>query len=352
MFVSPASTSLFATSWTDPASGRSLVYTPFGVMSAPTTFEREPISDVIAGAVVDSGASLVDAIRSALSVAPGAGAIGTLPARSEAIGQPPAPQDVAPPRAPLTPPAHPVAAIPAPVVAAPAVERSASPVPVVTSTARALAGFASATGSAIAKVAGTGAAGAKRVGSELWAGVRSPRAVHVTQVQSKYNTRPAAGNKDCGPASVVMALGLLDVKIPGVHARMTPQQRINHVRRLAGNEINTDATSNHDLARALEAAGAQTSELTDAAAIRSAVLAGKPVILNGNPRHPGAYGFRFSASQMLPFDGAHWIVVSGYDTATKQFIINDPLSRIGAVKVSARQLEAYRGGSLGIEVSH
>jgi hypothetical protein len=54
---------------------------------------------------------------------------------------------------------------------------------------------------------------------------------------------------------------------------------------------------------------------------------------------------------MTPYDGAHWIVVSGYDKATHKYIINDPLSKIGAVKVSKAQLEAYRGGSMGIEVS-
>jgi hypothetical protein len=53
---------------------------------------------------------------------------------------------------------------------------------------------------------------------------------------------------------------------------------------------------------------------------------------------------------MAPYNGAHWIVVSGLDEKSGKFIINDPLSKIGPVKVTAAQLEAYRGGSLGIEV--
>jgi hypothetical protein len=217
----------------------------------------------------------------------------------------------------------------------------------------ALSGFAAATGRAVetvANVAGAGISKARRVGTELWAGVRSPRSVHVTQVPSKYNPNPAAGNRDCGPASVVMTLKLLGKSIPGAAANAAPQKLINRVRQLAGNVANTASTTNHELGRALQSAGTRTREIADALSVRQAVLAGHPVILNGNPRNPGAYGTRFSASQMTPYNGAHWIVVSGFDEKTKQFIINDPLSKVGPVKVSPAQLEAYRAGSLGIEV--
>jgi hypothetical protein len=217
----------------------------------------------------------------------------------------------------------------------------------------ALAGFAAATGravEAVANVAGAGISKARKVGTELWAGVRSPRSIHITQVPSKYNPNPAAGNRDCGPASVAMTLKLLGKAIPGVAAGSAPQKLINRVRQLSGNASNLVSTTNHELEKALTAAGTKTREIADALSVRQAVLAGHPVILNGNPRNPGAYGTRFSASQMSPYNGAHWIVVSGFDEKTKQFIINDPLSKVGPVKVSAAQLEAYRGGSLGIEV--
>ena len=54
---------------------------------------------------------------------------------------------------------------------------------------------------------------------------------------------------------------------------------------------------------------------------------------------------------MTPYDGAHWIVVSGFDSKSGKYIINDPLSKVGPVKVTPAQLEAYRGGSIGIEVT-
>jgi hypothetical protein len=122
------------------------------------------------------------------------------------------------------------------------------------------------------------------------------------------------------------------------------------VRRLTGNAANTLSTTNTQLERALTAAGTKVKEIADAASVRQSVLAGNPVILNGNPRNAGAYGPSFNANQMTPYNGAHWIVVSGFDEASGKFIINDPLSKIGPVKVTPAQLEAYRGGSMGIEV--
>lgn len=218
----------------------------------------------------------------------------------------------------------------------------------------AIAGFASATGAVVgtvADVAGAGISRARQVGSELWAGIRSPKSSHVTQVPSKFNQRPAPGNKDCGPTSVVIALKMLGKPVPGTSSKTSPQGLIDRVRDLAGTPDNTLSTDNLQLARALHAAGTKTEELRDFASIKSAIAAGQPVILNGNPRHAGAYGPRFSAAEMTPYDGAHWIVVTGMDEATGQFIVNDPLSKIGPVKVSPTQLEAYRGGSLGIAVS-
>src|SRR5262249_20682461 len=163
------------------------------------------------------------------------------------------------------------------------------------------------------------------------------RTIHVTQVHSKYNTDPAAGNRDCGPASVVMALGLLGKKIPGIvgHA---PQRSIQRIRQLAGVASESMSTTNLDLEKALSKAGVATDEVDSIQAVHDAIVAGHPVILNGNPRNPGAYGPKFSASQMVPYNGAHWICVSGVDENTGQYIINDPLSKIGPVKVSPAQL--------------
>lgn len=299
-------------------------------VAAPTTWAPQPAVD--AGAIGSSG-TMLDAIANAM--------IGIAPPAAQAAE---ARQQLAMQAA--------VATQSAPA-AGPSLEVPGDPT-LVSSVGGALAGFASATGRAVnaaADVAGAGVSKARQAGTELWAGIRNPRQVHVSQVPSKYNAAPAAGNRDCGPASVVMTLKLLGKSIPGAAANAAPQRLINRVRQLAGNAANTVSTTNHELGRALQAAGTKTREIADALSIRRAVMAGKPVILNGNPRHPGSYGRSFSSKQMTPYDGAHWIVVSGYDSKAGKFIINDPLSKVGPVKVSPAQLEAYRGGSLGIEVT-
>lgn len=318
--------------------------------AVPTAWAAHPSQQQAAMPAPGSmSASLVDAITTTM--------LGMSPAAAAAPGRMTSPGDaalaqqlvqqqlaydaVAPPPAP--------APVPDSAAAPPA---GADPT-LVGSVSTALAGFAGATGRAVSAatgVAGAGVSRARRAGSELWAGVRSPRAIHVSQVPSKYNQAPAAGNRDCGPASVVMTLRLLGRSIPGAAAGATPQRLIDRVRQLAGNAANSASTTNHELARALRAAGTKTREITDAASVRQSVLAGRPVILNGNPRNAGAYGRSFRPSQMTPYDGAHWIVVSGFDAKAGTFIINDPLSKVGPVKVTPAQLEAYRGGSMGIEV--
>lgn len=187
---------------------------------------------------------------------------------------------------------------------------------------------------------------------EAWAGKTDPRNVHVTQIPSRFNRTPTAGNKDCGPASVVMALKLVGLKLPGVTGSASAQGQINRARQLAGAGPSTQSTTNHELARVLERSGAVSHEVTSKDEVHNAVLAGQPVILNGNARNAGAYGPSFKPSQLVPFDGAHWIVVSGFDTKSGTYLINDPLSKVGVLKVTPAQLEAYMGGSLGIVVGN
>lgn len=336
-----------------PAAAVPTAYVSQPVVVAPAAADVATIRDAVVSSMAATAPASMPQQQLAMTVpAPIAmAAAATAPLAQLQVASPPTQAGV---------PAAGAAAAPAPTVS-PAVAAIATPVgdpTLVSSVAGAVAGFASATGrvvsgaaDSVATAAGAGVSKARQVGSELWAGIRSPRAVHVTQVPSKFNPSPAAGNRDCGPASVVMALRLLGKKIPGIATNAAPQKLINRIRQLAGNSSNTMSTTNHELERALSAAGTATREIADAASIKAAVLAGKPVILNGNPRHPGAYGFSFSAKQMTPYDGAHWIVVSGFDKASGKFIINDPLSKAGAVKVTPKQLEAYRGGSLGIEVT-
>ncbi|MCZ4495921.1 MAG: Bacterial domain protein [Thermoleophilia bacterium] len=327
------------TSWMDPA----IVSPVTGPMTSPaaaTTTTWVPQEQGRIG----TPPSMLDAIANTL-LAPSADSV----AATQLLGMSPS-VPALPVAAPVVP-VVPVAAVAAPETTTTTVEAPPVAAAPPASVGTVLAGIASAAGTAVAEAVGAGTSRAKRVGSELWAGVSNPRSVHVSQVASKYNTAPAAGNKDCGPTSVVMALRLIGTPIPGATTGATPQRLINRIRQLSGNADNTAATTNFELERAITSAGAKAKELTGYSEIKASILAGKPVILNGNPGNAGAYGSKFSAAQMTPYDGAHWIVVSGFDEKLNKFIINDPLSKVGPVKVSPTQLEAYRAGSMGIEVS-
>lgn len=336
------------TMWNDPvhAAAPQATYasTPTIASPAATSATAWLPQEVSVPTTSTGDASLMDAIAGAI--------VGAAPAAPAPISS------LTPGAAPATTVAP--SALAAGAAAAPSANPLANPLatPAAAAVGSAVAGFAAATGRAVTSavgtavgVAGAGISGARKVGTELWAGVRNPRAIHVSQVPSKYNPAPAANNRDCGPTSVVMALRLLGRKIPGVTEKAAPQKMIDQVRKLSGNVQNTASTTNHELERALTAAGTKVRELSDFASIRESVFAGKPIILNGNPRAAGSYGPKFTAAQMTPYNGAHWIVVSGYDSKRDEFIINDPLSKVGPVKVTPAQLEAYRGGSMGIEVA-
>lgn len=231
---------------------------------------------------------------------------------------------------------------PAPVVAVPAVSSASVPPPVVTPAAVATPAAPTAPAPRTTKLS-------RKVSAHV-SSLRMANRIHVSQVFSPFNRKPAAGNRDCGPASVVMALAALGIAVPGTRAGAAPQARIDRARLLARVNRGVSAT-NHDLERALHRSGTATETLQSLAKIRSAVLNGSPVILNGNPRNAGAYGHRFNKETLEPYNGAHWIVVTGIDSASGRYIINDPLSKTGALKVTARELEAYRDGSLGISVT-
>lgn len=236
--------------------------------------------------------------------------------------------------------------------AGPTAVAAASPDPGTSST-RAVLGY-SRSASKVSTPA-TPTVGGRRVGSEVWAGRINPARAHVTQVVSRFNRRAPGGNRDCGPVSVVMVLRLLGRKVPGAPSSLNPrnvQHAVRQVRMLAGQPDESAATTNIELERALARSGVVTTEISDLGSIRRAVLAGHPVILNGNPNNQGSYGRQMVRSgRMVNYDGAHWIVVSGYDSRTRRYIINDPLATGGVAKVTAAQLEAYRDGSIGIEVA-
>lgn len=173
-------------------------------------------------------------------------------------------------------------------------------------------------------------------------------------------------NSNCGPTSLVMALRGLGLSFKGQGSDASNGEVVDLARRMmvadpsrdgvdargkrAEGEINS-YTDFDDLARGVKAAGG-TSQMIgeDTASIRSALLSGAKVIVSGT----------FSGKSPLPWTGdrgrdnnsapggatMHIVTVSGYDSQTNSFIINDP-ARLTPLRVSSAALQNFMDGNAG-----
>ncbi|MCW2956675.1 MAG: hypothetical protein JWO69_1544 [Thermoleophilia bacterium] len=173
---------------------------------------------------------------------------------------------------------------------------------------------------------------------------------HIAQFAGKYLPDGPTMRPNCGPASVTMALRMVGLDIPGFSGQNS-EAVLDQARILATGKNDTSVgTTDAELETLINKSGAQWSETTDFNQMTGWVKQGIPVVLSGNPAH--GWNSRYSSDQVFPFDGGHWVTVSGYDAATGHYIVNDPLSQIGPIYVSEAELRSYNKahGNLGIAV--
>jgi hypothetical protein len=173
---------------------------------------------------------------------------------------------------------------------------------------------------------------------------------HIAQFSGKYLPDGASMRPNCGPASVTMALRMIGLDIPGFRGQNS-QAVLDKARVLAtGSNDYSVGTTDSELENLISKSGGRWSESNDFSQVTSWIKQGIPVVLSGNPAH--GWNHRYSADQVYPFDGGHWVTVSGYDSKTGHYIVNDPLSQIGPIYVSEQELRAYNTshGNLGIAV--
>jgi hypothetical protein len=153
----------------------------------------------------------------------------------------------------------------------------------------------------------------------------SPRAQisnHVMQVvDPAYNPSASApsSSNNCGPTSVAMALAAVGLA-PIDNA--DPQRAIDAARAAAGG-TSSDRTMPSDLERAVQAGGGESYRVRSLADLRTAIASGDPVVLFGNTY------------------GGHWVMVQGFDPATRTWLVSDPMSAGGVATWSQDQLNAY-----------
>lgn len=167
-----------------------------------------------------------------------------------------------------------------------------------------------------------------------------PNDFFLSQMQdAKWNPRAPTWSQNCGPASLAMVLKAYDMIPPLIGTPEDPQEFIRKTRHaMMGNEDDYQLSSLEDLERGAEALGFKHERTYGLEGIRTAVMLGKPVIVAGNPI---AYSGRFSSDQYAPFDGGHFVLVTGMTGS--QVYLNDPLSRKGNMAVSTAEFQRYMG---------
>ena len=238
--------------------------------------------------------------------------------------------------------------------------RRSTPIPAVTPAARVTAPLTTPRGTS-SRTEGPGASSLHLGALAANFGGPTAESVHLTQNRHpRYNPTGDSDywNGDCGPASLTMGLAMLGRQPQGTSTQATPQERINRVRELgaAGNtkldgltsdgrysvEEHRNGINYGQLQQAAQASGAQARMVNGFEAVRQAAENHRPVVLLGNPSGEGAYGPRSGIDA-----NDHVVLVNGYDQASRQFTINDPLSERGPMRVSSAELEAFMRSGIG-----
>ena len=191
----------------------------------------------------------------------------------------------------------------------------------------------------------------------LWgapdAGMRDPAEIHISQVGDEvYNPGAPGATANCGPTTVLMAIRLLGLDVPGAE-RYRGEELVTYVRLIATGKADClVGTTNVHLQRVLTQSGCAYRVLRHPKDMLAAVRRGEPVIMAGNPTAAGCYTHRFDYIDIRRWDGGHWILVSRYNPERATYTVNDPQSTIGPIEVTDRELHAFnsRDGDFGIAV--
>lgn len=161
-----------------------------------------------------------------------------------------------------------------------------------------------------------------------------------------WNPQGPEWSANCGPACLAMAckaFGYVDPKD-------SPQALIHRMRlAMTGSLNDRRETSLAGIRRAAARHGLEADLVYGPEAVLASVMAGRLVIVAGNPQ---AYNTRFADREYQAFSGAHFVLVTGVDP--EGCWINDPLSRVGALRITTAELAAfmgYRDWDVGLSLS-
>lgn len=172
--------------------------------------------------------------------------------------------------------------------------------------------------------------------------LRNPVGIFKQQYRSRFNPTGPLRSSNCGPASLAMAVKAFGLEPKG----LTVEQSIDRTRRhMTGNTDDGDAVNEGEILRGALRLGLKAKGMSRGG-LDAQLAAGRMVVLTGRP--VGAYRTGFPGYPS--FTGFHAILVVG--KTASGYVVNDPLSRRGPVRLSREQLAAYwsHGGGSGIAV--
>ncbi|HEY3999329.1 MAG TPA: C39 family peptidase [Candidatus Xenobia bacterium] len=161
----------------------------------------------------------------------------------------------------------------------------------------------------------------------------------MSQIPSKYNPTATSDNRNCGPASLAMAMKTLGVTPPGVNGGSNPQQWINAVRQDmgAGSNQNSD-TFLPQIQKGAQSAGLKSNVVHGISGVNSALQQGQPVLLCGDP---SGYENKFSKSDYPRFNSGHWIMLNSEKNG--QYVVSDPMCKSGPFTLNQKQIQQFMG---------
>ena len=167
-----------------------------------------------------------------------------------------------------------------------------------------------------------------------WNGLPNPNSYFTSQMyDSRFNPYAPYSTANCGPTSLAMVLRAFG-KTPSY---TNLENLIDQVRyQMTGRNDNNELTNENQVMRAASYYGLSSQLVNNVSDVERQLKQGKLVVLAGNP---ASYNYPFSSNQYFGFSGGHFIVVS--DIQGDRVVVNDPLSRVGAIVISRKHLEEY-----------
>jgi hypothetical protein len=169
----------------------------------------------------------------------------------------------------------------------------------------------------------------------------------LSQVPSDWNWNAPTDNRDCGPAALAMVMKFLGVARQGNDPEHAEEFITRMRRAMMGHVNHNENTGTKDLQEAAAKYGVRSESVSGKTGVDAALDRGELVIAMGIPdrkmpngRKAPTWAQRLSDEQYDHSDMRHFVLIAERDNRGN-YIVNDPLSKIGALSVTPQEMAAF-----------